>query len=99
MSVAFTSRARVTALLAAGLAAASLTVPGPASATSTSRSTAGLDTSATTPAADTKVADPATKVVQLLKQPDGFTFPARMTDLEVVGLFETKDGYGVERDD
>ena len=97
MSVASTSRARATALVAAGLAAASLAVPGAASAAGRSTAAVGT-TSAASLAAHTKVADPATKVVQLLKQPDGYSFPARMTDLRVGGLFETKDGYGVERD-
>jgi len=97
MSVASSSRARATALVAASLTAASLAVPGAASAAG--RSTAAADpTTAASLTAGTKVADPVTKVVQLLKQPNGYSFPARMTDLKVGGLFETRDGYGVERD-
>lgn len=40
----------------------------------------------------------ADQVVQLLKQPGGYAFRARMTDPKVGGLFETVAGYGVERD-
>jgi M6 family metalloprotease-like protein len=98
MSLASLSRARVTTLAAAGLAAATLAVPGTASATGQTTAGATAATAAVS-AADAKLVDPATDVVQLLKQPDGFSFPARMTDLKFGGLFETKDGYGVERDD
>ena len=92
MSLSSTRRARGTTLAAAGLVLAGLTLPGAASAagrpTAASPATSAA-TRASNLAADSKVADPATKVVQLLKQPDGFTFPARMTDMKVGGLFET----------
>ncbi len=98
MSRVTTSRARATALVAAGLTLAGLTVPGPAAAATAPATDAVTSATAASVATDAKAPDPATDVVQLLKQPDGSTFRARMTDLKVGGLFETLDGYGVERD-
>ena len=91
-------RVRATALVAAGVAFAGAALPGTALATGAHPGTHDDGISAATLRADDSLKDPATHVVQLLKQPDGYTFPARMTDLKVGGLFETKDGYGVERD-
>ncbi len=38
------------------------------------------------------------QVTQVLRQPDGFRFRASLTDITVGGLFETADGYSVDRD-
>lgn len=48
--------------------------------------------------ADPDAAFGADLVTQVLVQPSGYRFKAKMTDLKVGGLFETLTGYGVERD-
>ena len=90
-------RAGAIALTAAAVALAGTIVPGSATAT-TSQHPHSDRLSAIEKKQDARAGNPVGKVVQLLRQPDGSTFRARMVDLAQGGLFETTDGYGVERD-
>jgi M6 family metalloprotease-like protein len=98
MQLGSITRAGVVALTATAAALAGTIVPGSASASSPSTSKSGDRLSAAEKKLDAKVGFPAGRIVQLLKQPDGSTFPARVVDLDQGGLFETTAGYGVERD-
>lgn len=63
---------------------------------------AGVVTASAAPVRSTAPATAAPSLStfsQVLRQPDGFTFKATLSDLEVGGLFETLDGYSVERDE
>lgn len=99
MPACFTPRVRAVATLATlGLVSglASLVGTGPAAAVPTP---AAAPIASLAAHSDPDLASPTTTVVQLLKQPTGYAFKARMTDVKVGGLFETAGGYGVERDE
>lgn len=89
-SRALLARALATTLVASPLALLGLAGPGVA-ADPTGGGSGDLIDSAFDGAAD---AVPA----QLLKQPDGTTFRAYLSPAEEGGLFETLDGYSVDRD-
>lgn len=111
MSLRLTTRTRAAAvtmavvtgaLLATGLPPTAGSAAG-ASTASTVKTASTASTAAVPPVTLKGKTDPdaafgVDRVSQVLVQPDGFRFKAKMTDLEVGGLFETVAGYGVERD-
>ncbi|MGA8256314.1 MAG: immune inhibitor A domain-containing protein [Nocardioides sp.] len=82
---------------AATVALAVALISGATSAIGTATGSAAPATTPSTAAVD--LGPILNAVTQVLRQPGGHRFRATMTDIAVGGLFETADGFTVERDD